>query len=96
MDSETTEPYTDPNQCDRLFDQIVGLDKDLQELVKLISLRGDGYKIPQSIFDRYGECVRIIDDMGALLFKKSKYEDTKEAHTIIETLYLELCEIERI
>ena len=94
-DVKPLEKYEDPNKYDKLMEQIVQLDKDIEALVKLISLRGDGYHIPHEIFYRYNDAVNILHQIAALNIKKSKYEDTVECHGMLEQLYIDLAEIEK-
>ena len=95
MDNIDSEPYFDPNRYELLFNQLVELDKDVHELIKLIALRGDGFKIQQQVFNNYADVIQMMDNIKALIFEVSKYEDTVQAYTLLEDIYLELLEIEK-
>ena len=79
---------------DELYQELAELDRDLSELVKLISLRGDGYKISQSIFNDYSKMMQNLDEIKTLNIKKSKYEDLQDCFTALENIYLEMEEID--
>ena len=64
------------------------------ELVKLICLRGDGHTIPKSIYTKYASAVKMIDEIKALLFKKSKYEDYCDVNSMMEDIYQDLSLVE--
>lgn len=75
---------------DRLFNQIVEIDKDLEEMIKMICLKGDGHKLPKDMFERYKAAIELLDQVGALNIKKSKYEDTMEAFEELQEIYLDI------
>ncbi len=88
------EPSEEQTKFDLLYFELAELDKDVSDLIKLIGLRGDGYNIPQTVFNKYGEMLQKLDDLAALNITKSRYEDLIDCFADLENIYFELEEID--
>ena len=94
MEKKWKKPSVEQTRFDLLYIELGVLDKDISDLVKLISLRGDGHHIPQHIFDDYSKILKKLDDLSALNISKSRYEDLIDVFSDMEDLYFGLEEID--
>lgn len=94
MEKKWMKPSKEQTRFDLLYMDLAELDKDISELVKLISIRGDGYRIHQNIFDDYSKVLKKLDDLSALNIKKSRHEDLIDCFSDMEDVYFDLEEID--